>query len=123
MRLLLPALLLVTTSTPSRAVDFAKDVYPVLQRTCFECHGHEVQKGKLRLDTSAALQHKAIVAGKPEQSDLIRRVSLPKGDKEAMPKRGEHLKPAEIENLKAWIAEGAKWPENVTTLGRVNTKD
>jgi len=116
MRLLLPALLLVTTSTPSRAVDFAKDVYPVLQRTCFECHGHEVQKGKLRLDTSAALQHKAIVAGKPEQSDLIRRVSLPKGDKEAMPKRGEHLKPAEIENLKAWIAEGAKWPENVTTL-------
>lgn len=101
---------------PSRAVDFAKDVYPVLQRTCFECHGHEVQKGKLRLDTNAALQHNAIVAGKPEKSDLIRRVSLPKGDKEAMPKRGEHLKPAEIENLKSWIAEGAKWPENVTTL-------
>jgi hypothetical protein len=116
MRILLPALLLVSASTPSRAVDFAKDVYPVLQRTCFECHGHEVQKGKLRLDTSAALQHKAIVAGKPEQSDLIRRVSLPKGDKEAMPKRGDHLKPAEIGNLKAWIADGAKWPENVTTL-------
>ena len=116
MRTLLSALLLATTSTSLRAVDFAKDVYPVLQRTCFECHGHEVQKGKLRLDTNAALQHKAIVAGKPEQSDLIRRVSLPKGDKEAMPKRGDHLKPAEIENLKAWIAEGAKWPENITTL-------
>ncbi|MBL9144067.1 MAG: PSD1 domain-containing protein [Verrucomicrobiaceae bacterium] len=116
MRILLPALVLVTASTPSRAVDFAKDVYPVLQRTCFECHGHEVQKGKLRLDTNAALQHNAIVAGKPEQSDLIRRVSLPKGDKEAMPKRGEHLKPAEIENLKSWIAEGAKWPQNVSTL-------
>ena len=114
MRLLLPALLLVTAS--SQAVDFAKDVYPVLQRTCFECHGHEVQKGKLRLDTNAVLQHKAIVAGHPEQSDLIRRVSLPKGDKDAMPKRGDHLKPTEIENLKTWIADGAKWPENVTTL-------
>lgn len=115
MRLLLPALFLLATTT-SHAVDFAKEVYPVLQRACFECHGHEVQKGKLRLDTNAALQHKAIVAGKPEQSDLIRRVSLPKGDKEAMPKRGDHLKPAEIENLKVWIADGAKWPENITTL-------
>lgn len=114
MRRLLPALLLLTTT--SHAVDFAKAVYPVLQRACFECHGHEVQKGKLRLDTNAALQHKAIVAGKPEQSELIRRVSLPKGDKEAMPKRGEHLKAAEIENLKAWIAAGAKWPESITTL-------
>jgi hypothetical protein len=115
MRRLVSALLVAFVSA-AQAVDFTKDVYPVLQRTCFECHGHEVQKGKLRLDTNAALQHKAIVAGKPEQSDLIRRVSLPKGDKEAMPKRGDHLKPAEIENLKAWIAEGAKWPENVTTL-------
>jgi len=115
MRCLVSALLFAFVS-PAQAVDFAKDVYPVLQRTCFECHGHEVQKGKLRLDTNAALQHKAIVAGKPEQSDLIRRVSLPKGDKEAMPKRGDHLKSAEIENLKAWIADGAKWPENVTTL-------
>ena len=115
MRSLLPALLLFVTTT-TRAVDFAKDVYPVLQRACFECHGSEKQKGDLRLDTNAALKHKSIVAGKPEQSDLLRRVALPKEDKEAMPRRGDRLKPAEIENLKAWIAGGAKWPENVATL-------
>lgn len=98
------------------AVDFAKEVYPVLQRACFECHGPEHQKGDLRLDTRAALQHeKAIVPGKPGESDLIRRVSLPQGHKEAMPKRGARLRSEEVANLKAWITEGAVWPEQITT--------
>ncbi len=97
----------------AQAVDFAKDVYPVLQRACFECHGPEKQKGELRLDTKAARDHRAIVPGKPEASDLLRRVSLPSDDKDAMPKRGDRLKPSAIANLKAWIAEGAPWPDKL----------
>lgn len=108
------ALALVAASSAS-AVDFAKEVYPVLQRACFECHGSEVQKGSLRLDSQAALQHKAIVPGKPGESDLIRRISLPKSDKEAMPRRGDRLRPPEVAILTAWIAEGAPWPDSITS--------
>ena len=97
------------------AVDFAREVYPALQRACFECHGPDHQKAELRLDTGAAVKHKSIIAGKPDESDLIRRVSLPKEDKEAMPRRGERLSQAEITHLKAWIAAGAQWPEQIST--------
>jgi len=101
---LLPFLVL-----PASAVDFSKEVYPVLQRACFECHGAEVQKGDLRLDT-ASPKHAEI--GK----ELLRRVQLPREDKEAMPKRGERLKPEQISALKAWIDDGAKWPEKIENL-------
>jgi cytochrome c553 len=42
------------TAAASAATDFARDVYPVLQRACFECHDAKKQKGKLRLDSRAA---------------------------------------------------------------------
>jgi hypothetical protein len=101
---LLPFLVL-----PASAVDFSKEVYPVLQRACFECHGAEVQKADLRLDT-ASPKHAEI------GQELLRRVQLPREDKEAMPKRGERLKPEQITALKAWIDDGAKWPEKIENL-------
>ena len=54
-----------------------------------------------------------IVAGQPEASELLRRVTLPRSDKEAMPRRGKPLTPAEIDALRTWIAEGAAWPDTV----------
>ncbi len=101
---LLPFLVL-----PASAVDFSKEVYPVLQRACFECHGAEVQKGDLRLDT-ASPKHAEI------GQELLRRVQLPREDKEAMPKRGERLKPEQIAAVKAWIDDGAKWPDKIENL-------
>lgn len=91
------------------AADFSREVYPVLQSACFECHGAEVQKGDLRLDT-ASPKHTEI------GQELLRRVQLPREDKEAMPKRGERLKPEQIAALKAWIDDGAKWPEKIESL-------
>ncbi len=96
-------------------VDFAKDVYPVLQRACFECHAAELQKGKLRVDSrEALLAGKVIVPGKASESELYRRITLPKGHEEAMPNRGEPLSKAEAGKIRAWIDAGAKWPENFT---------
>ena len=44
------------------AVDFGRDVFPILQRSCFECHGAEMQKGKLRLDErDVALAAKGVI--------------------------------------------------------------
>ncbi len=99
-------------------VDFARDVYPVLQRACFECHGAEKQKGKLRLDTREAAfkggdSGDAIVKGKPDDSELLRRVALPKTDDDVMPNRGELLSKTEIEQIRRWIAAGAPWPDGL----------
>jgi len=109
---------IVAASLPVGAVDFSKDVFPVLQRACFECHGPENQKGGIRLDRWDGTSKKpgAIVAGDPHTSDLVRRISLPRGNKDAMPKRGSLLKPAEVENIKAWIAAGAVWPASVESI-------
>src|SRR5437870_5537911 len=53
------------------AVNFARDVWPVLRRACADCHGPDKQKGKLRLDSRAAVlkggeSGPAVVPGKPD---------------------------------------------------------
>ena len=102
--------------TQGETVDFSRDVYPVLQKACFECHGSENTKGDLRLDTRDVLSshRKTISPGKPDESELIRRISLPREHKDAMPKRGKLLLDTEIQNLRKWIAAGAVWPADWT---------
>ena len=101
----------------SSAADFVKDVRPILRRVCFECHGTEKQEGGLRFDQrDAALRGgdsgRVLIAGRPEESELLRRVSLARGHEEAMPPRGKPLSAREIKVLRDWIASGANWPEN-----------
>ena len=96
------------------AVDFAKEVYPALQRACFECHGPEQAKGGLRMHTAETLKRggkngPVVAAGDPSHSELLRRIALPRTDKEAMPRRGEPLTPAEIAAVREWVAAGAVW--------------
>ncbi len=102
----------------SATVDFARDVFPLLQRACVECHGAERQRGKLRLDERAALlkggsSGPVVVPGKADASELYRRVTLPKGHENAMPARGEPLAKAQTDLLRDWINQGAPWPDNV----------
>ncbi len=56
-------LLMFCTASSVGAVDFAREVLPVLQRACFECHGHEVQKAGLRFDDKAAAFKGASMGG------------------------------------------------------------
>ena len=100
---------------PGGPVDFARDIYPILQRSCFECHGPEKQSGKLRLDSRpAALRGgrigPALVPGQAQRSELYRRITLSKGDDGVMPARGERLAPAQADLLRRWIDQGALWP-------------
>ncbi|HXG47777.1 MAG TPA: PSD1 and planctomycete cytochrome C domain-containing protein, partial [Methylomirabilota bacterium] len=101
-------------------VDFQRDVQPLLERRCLECHDARKNKGSLRLDRrSAALQggdsgQPAIVPGQSAASLLIHRVSRVDSD-ERMPPKGERLSPTEINLLKRWIDQGAPWPESGTT--------
>lgn len=115
---LLPALLVAQAAAMAEDIDFARDVYPILQRSCFECHGAEKHKGGLRLDERESAikggdSGDTIVKGKPADSELLRRVTLPKEDRDVMPNRGDKLTPQEIERIRAWIAAGAPWPDGV----------
>lgn len=106
--------LVVSLQAQDAAVDFVREVAPILQQRCVSCHGADKQKGDLRLDMRAhamPAEDGSIVAGKPDDSELLRRIALPDGDEERMPNEGERLPKAEAELLTRWIQGGAVWPE------------
>ena len=107
----LAALLLVPAATPAAdPVDYRKDVRPILRERCYACHGALQQKGKLRVDSGAALTASgAVVPGKPAASDLLARVAS-KDDETRMPPEGHLLTAAQVALLTAWVEQGAKVP-------------
>ena len=91
----------------------------VLAHHCTKCHGQQKQKGELRLDTKElALKGgedgAVFVPEKPAESEIMKRVLLPKGHDEAMPPKDGPLEQADIETLQKWIAAGAPWPDGET---------
>ena len=96
-------------------VDFQKQVAPILMARCVECHGPKAQKGDLRLDAKAHLfagdqEEWNVLPGKPDESELLRRLGLPVGDDEIMPEKGEPLSKEQQALIQQWIADGAEWP-------------
>ncbi|MEZ5385198.1 MAG: PSD1 and planctomycete cytochrome C domain-containing protein [Prosthecobacter sp.] len=116
-----PPFLLLLLSVSAHAVDFNRDVRPILAQQCFACHGMDDhgRKGKLRLDLSESSYGAgksgeiAIVPGKPDASELVRRI-LTTDEDDLMPP--PHTKKVLSENdkvvLKTWIAEGAKYEKH-----------
>ena len=98
------------------AVDYVRDVEPILHQRCYLCHGEQQQMSELRLDTRAgALNGGAsgavIVPGDPGASKLIARVTSNE-DGFRMPPGGETLSIAQTAALREWIAAGAVWPDD-----------
>ena len=102
-------------------VDFQREVRPILSDACFGCHGPDAKarKGRLRLDVpeggifSERDGVRVVQPGKPDESELVRRIASKDPD-ETMPppKHTRQLKPAEIDLITRWVAEGAKWQEH-----------
>ncbi len=122
MKPLLTLLSLAALSLSARAEgpDFVKDIAPILEASCVQCHHEGKVKGKLRMDTremamKGGRDTKLIVAGKPDESSLIKVLLLDPAEDEAMPPEGKAPRPdaAQIELLKKWIAGGAVWPDGV----------
>ena len=64
----------------------------------------------------------AIAPGKPDASEVMKRVTKPDDDEHLMPPSGDRLTPAEVAKVKAWIAAGAKWEDpGSTTAPQVAT--
>ena len=105
-----PFCLLIACTTPALAVDFVREVRPIFEKHCYECHGAEKQKNDYRLDIKAvALKH--VKPGQSTESQLFRFVSGLETDTPMPPK--SKLSPAELEILKRWIDDGANWPDGV----------
>ncbi len=98
------------------SVDFRRDVEPLLAKRCAPCHNAALSQNGVRFDDrDAALaggySGPVIIPGKPEESKVIQRVTSTKNGFR-MPPAGPPLTPAEIAVLRAWIQNGAAWPQD-----------
>jgi len=98
-------------ANPSKKIDFVRDVQPIFTRSCVACHGPNTQMAGLRLDSKQAVFAKVVVPGNAADSALYRRVAGI-GDVVRMP-MGGRLADDQIATLKAWIEQGAEWPDSV----------
>lgn len=108
---------------PAESFDFVRDIQPLLEQKCVECHGEAKQKGKFRIDTRAELMKggedgAAVVEGKSAESPLIHYVARLIDDMEMPPKKEQALNTKEIGLLRTWIDRGAPWPEAVKLTAR-----
>jgi hypothetical protein len=91
--------------------DFARQIRPLLEARCLECHGPAKDKGQLRLDQRASGLAR-VVPGDALGSELYRRL-VSSDPQERMPQAGGPLDPAQIELLRRWIDAGAAWPAEI----------
>ncbi len=102
-------------TTPT--IGFNRDIRPILSNRCFKCHGPDLKKSGLDLQSRDGALKKlrsgehAIVPGKSADSALIQRVCSPEKS-ERMPPTGAPLSPTQIAKLKAWIDQGAPYEEH-----------
>lgn len=105
----------IDIANASEPIDFNRDIRPILANHCIACHGPDAEKrsGDLRLDVREEAIAKAIVADHPESSSLVARVESTDPD-ELMPppQTGKPLSTQQIQLLKDWIAQGAKYAQH-----------
>lgn len=98
-------------------IDFDKQIKPILDSRCAECHGSTSREGGLRFtsrdDAMVELDSGefAIVSGEPLAGSLVSRISS-RDPGEMMPPEGKRLTRPEIDLIVKWIAEGANWSKN-----------
>ncbi|MSU79278.1 MAG: DUF1553 domain-containing protein [Gemmataceae bacterium] len=103
------------------AIDFNRDIRPILSDNCFTCHGPDEsqRKAKLRLDTRDGALTKlrsgghAIVPGKSSDSELLRRlISTDNAERMPPPKTNKKLTPAQVDLVKRWIEQDANYAKH-----------
>ena len=106
----------LVAATPGK-IDFDRDIRPILSDNCFACHGPDEaqRKAKLRLDTSDGAfedrkTYKIVVPGDSANSRLYQRISAEKKAARMPPPYAQRqLTPAQVDLIKRWIDEGAKY--------------
>ena len=112
--------LLLAALPLSGAVEFNRDIRPILSDKCFTCHGPDSKNRltKLRFDTEAGAKQDlggrfAIVSGDPARSEMIRRITASNPATRMPPATSAYkLTAVEIEQIRRWIEEGARWQQH-----------
>ncbi len=96
-----------------QALEYNRDIRPILAENCFPCHGPDsaARKAELRLDRrEAAIEAGAIAPGDPESSELIARINAESADELMPPRKStKTLTAQQKDTLKRWIAAGAEY--------------
>ncbi len=111
---------------PSAAVDYLRDVKPILMQNCVKCHGPDRQRAGLRLDTAVAVRKggdsgPAVVPGQSGKSRMVLAVAAADGVK-PMPPKGPPLDAARVAVLRAWIDAGAPAPADEVAAAAAASK-
>src|SRR5262245_48220677 len=101
----------------ARPVDFVRDIQPIFAASCLHCHGAEEQEGQLRLDAKAIVMKGGksgplLASGKSAESLLVKRIAG-QGTEKRMPLEDKPLTAEQIGLIRAWIDQGAKWPDGI----------
>jgi len=113
------------SSRAGRTIDFVRDVQPIFQRACYSCHGPDKQKSGYRLDVrdvalaGGELFGPNIIAGNSAKSTLVEFIAADGALQ--MPPEGPPLSADEVANIRAWVDQGAPWPDEVA--GAVQDKN
>jgi mono/diheme cytochrome c family protein len=100
-------------------IDFVKDIQPILSQSCFDCHGPKRQEADLRWDSKdiaikeGSANGPVIIPGKSAESKMIQLVAG-LDPENVMPKKGDRLTAEQIGLLRAWIDQGANWPDSAS---------
>jgi mono/diheme cytochrome c family protein len=110
-----------------REVDFARDIQPIFRAACHSCHGAEKHEGGLRLDerrrAMAGGDHGPVIREKKSsESRLIHLITGLDENTGRMPPEGEGraLTAEQIGILRAWIDQGAVWPDKLAAASAAN---
>ena len=102
-------------SRDAKPVSFSTEIKPLLEARCVNCHHAGALFGELNLENhELAFKPRAkgpvITPGNPDKSPLYLVLTLPEGDKKAMPPTGHRISADETALIKRWIQQGATWP-------------
>jgi ankyrin repeat protein len=118
MKLTMPAfipLAVLLSGTAPAAVDYARDIQPLFERHCYECHGPKKQKNGFRLDRKSrafrGMMRHNIIPGSSSTSRVYRRVVDGQSGLQMPPE--DALSTEQIELIRQWIDEGAHWPDEL----------
>lgn len=107
-------------------LSFNRDIRPILSENCFHCHGPDKDRreAELRLDVrEAAIEAKAFEPGKPEASELVRRIFSTDTTEQMPPVDSNRTLTAEQkQTLKRWIEEGAEYQAHWAFIPPVRPK-
>ncbi|HKI16998.1 MAG TPA: DUF1549 domain-containing protein, partial [Isosphaeraceae bacterium] len=113
----LPVWLLAGETPSARAVDYSREIKPILSKRCYACHGGIKHNAGLRLDTAVLMRKggesgPAVVPGQSVESLIVDAITGDGGWRMPPQSEGSPLSAEEIGKLKAWIDQGAKAPSD-----------